>query len=100
MKSADGGPGERTGSFCGSTVPPPGKSFHGNVTACVKDYKKPRDLFSIWLFVSFTTEYLFLGPVLGLSTGFLRFTVDFSIALLFAVMSDLPSPPSRFVTEC
>lgn len=100
MKSADEVLVERTGTFCGSTVPPPGRSFHGNVTACVKDYKKPRDLFLIRLFVSFTTGYLFLGPVLGLSTGFLRFTVDFSVALLFAVMSDLPSPPSRFVPAC
>ena len=50
------------------TVPPLGKSFCGNVIACVKDHKRPRDFFFpliIWLFVSFTIGYLVPGPVLS-----------------------------------
>lgn len=67
------------------TWPPSGKSFDGNVTACVKDYKRPRGLFFpclIRLFDSFTIGDLVPGPVSGVCLP------DFSG---FALTSPLPS---------
>lgn len=44
-----------------------------------------------------TAGWLIPGPVMGTSCEFLRFSADVPIILPFSGISDLSSPPSRFV---